>query len=189
VTSLFLWDDARARRFAPYALTRPASELRAGAMLGRERWERLLGVRAAGFVAGAHLAGFDEAGAPRAVDTVPAGAVLANSRCLPALDVVRADDADAWSVGGRVGAVRLARDVTAAELAETPDLTAFGAAAEVETVVDVAFNPLAPTVMACTVIERRSVVELEPGPICSTESCPPDTPKEPACPSNSVMPL
>ena len=126
MTSPYLWDDARARRFAPFALTRPVGELRAGAVLGRERWERLLDARASGFVAGAHLAGFDEPGAPRAVETVPAGAVLANSRCLPALGAL-APDADAWSCGGRLGAVRLSRDVSAAELATAPELAALGA--------------------------------------------------------------
>ena len=117
----YLWDDARARRFAPFALTRPAGELRAGAVLGRERWTRLLGRDVAGFVAEAHLAGFDEAGAPRAVDVVPAGAVLANSRCLPSLGQ-SSGAADAWTCGGRLAAVRLARDVTAEELATTTAL-------------------------------------------------------------------
>ena len=117
----YLWDDGRARRFAPFALTRPAGELRAGAVLGRERWARLFGQDVAGFVADAHLAGFDEAGAPPAVDLVPAGAVLANSRCLPSLGS-SAGAADAWTCGGRLAAVRLARDVTAEELAATATL-------------------------------------------------------------------
>jgi len=43
-----LYDDARARKFEPFALTRPAGELRAGAELIRRRWERASGSRAPG---------------------------------------------------------------------------------------------------------------------------------------------
>ena len=43
MTELFLYDDARARSFEPFALTRPASELRVGAELVRRRWEMALG--------------------------------------------------------------------------------------------------------------------------------------------------
>ena len=112
----YLWDDARARGFAPFSLTRPAGELRAGAVLGRERWERLLGASAAGFVAAPHLADFEEPGAPRAATSAPSGAVLVNARCLPALGRRAAADAATWTCGGRVAAVRLARDVGADEL-------------------------------------------------------------------------
>ena len=40
MSSLYLYDDAAAREFEPFALTRPISELRAGTDLIRERWER-----------------------------------------------------------------------------------------------------------------------------------------------------
>ena len=122
----YLWDDARARRFAPFALTRPAGELRAGAVLGRERWERLLGAHVAGFVAAPHLDDFDEPGAPHAVASVPAGAVLANARCLPALGRRSTSDAAAWTCGGQVAAVRLAREVGADELRALDRLESLG---------------------------------------------------------------
>lgn len=105
---LVLYDDARARRFAPFALTRPAGELRAGAELTRRRWERALGIAATGFVGAEHLAAFEEPGAPRAVaDTLPAGTILANSRF--AVRLAGTDpEAGAWRCGNTIAAVRLA---------------------------------------------------------------------------------
>ncbi|MBL8982149.1 MAG: hypothetical protein JNL26_08190, partial [Gemmatimonadetes bacterium] len=44
----YLYDDARARRAEPFALTRPFSELRAGGLLVRERWARVLGLEPGG---------------------------------------------------------------------------------------------------------------------------------------------
>ena len=85
---LYLYDDAVARTFEPFALTRPAGELRAGAELVRRRWERAFGTTAAGFVGAEHLATFEEFDAPPAVapDAVlPAGAWLANARFAPRL--------------------------------------------------------------------------------------------------------
>ncbi|HSJ62986.1 MAG TPA: putative sugar nucleotidyl transferase [Gemmatimonadaceae bacterium] len=112
MTTLYLVDDDAARDFMPFALTRPAAELRAGAMLLRERWERAFGTRASGLLVAPHLADFHEAGAPPvAHDALPAGAVLANARCAVALDAV-AGDADVWMCEGRVAAVRLGRSVT-----------------------------------------------------------------------------
>ncbi|MHB1225567.1 MAG: putative sugar nucleotidyl transferase [Gemmatimonadaceae bacterium] len=117
--SLFLWDDATARLFAPFALTRPVSELRAGASLIRERWERLFGVTAGGFVGSPRLDDFDEAGAPPAATLIPAGAVIVNSRCIPALDAASRqpsagdDRVTRWSCGDRLAAVRLSVPVTA----------------------------------------------------------------------------
>ena len=128
MSATYLWDDARARAFAPFALTRPAGELRAGAVLGRERWERLLGAEVAGFVAAPHLDDFEEPGAPRAVAAVPAGAVVVNARCLPALAQRAEAAATTWSCGGRVAAVRLARDVGADELRALDALESLGGA-------------------------------------------------------------
>lgn len=118
MTLLYLYDDATARGFEPFALTRPCGELRAGALLVRERWEHAIGVEATGFVAGAHLADFDEPGAPAFADeTLPAGAIVANARCVVAL--ARIDDgATTWTCDGRLAAVRLARDVPRALLAD-----------------------------------------------------------------------
>lgn len=114
------WDDAVARRFEPFALTRPVSELRAGALLVRERWAKVLAAEAAGFVGGGQLADFEEPGAPPALTVVPAGTVLVQARFAPQL--AKAAAADAWTHGGRVVAVRLTRDVPA-DVLRQPDQT------------------------------------------------------------------
>lgn len=138
MTPLYLWDDARARRFEPFTLTRPVGELRAGAELIRRRWEQRLGMVASGFVSGAPLRDFEEAGAPPAADAVPAGSVVANSRCVVSLaaDPAGAAAGDAagdgapgparWLCDGRLAAVRLARAVSAAELMATDALESLG---------------------------------------------------------------
>lgn len=60
-----LYDDAAARAWQPFALTRPAGELRFGAFTTRERLGRLAGIGVAGHLALPHLEGFREAdGAP-----------------------------------------------------------------------------------------------------------------------------
>ena len=117
MTTLVLYDDERARQFEPFALTRPASELRAGALLLRERWERALGERAAASVAAPHLAHFAEFDAPpvAADGRLAAGSIVANSRFAVSLGPLDRD-AGVWRAGGRVAAVRLARDVEVAEL-------------------------------------------------------------------------
>jgi UDP-N-acetylglucosamine diphosphorylase / glucose-1-phosphate thymidylyltransferase / UDP-N-acetylgalactosamine diphosphorylase / glucosamine-1-phosphate N-acetyltransferase / galactosamine-1-phosphate N-acetyltransferase len=115
VSALYLYDDAVARDFEPYCLSRPAGELRAGTEIIRARWERRLQMRATGFIAAAHLQDFEEPGAPAAVagsDTLAAGSIVASSRCVVSLDGARADPgARAWSCGGRIAAVRLPRAV------------------------------------------------------------------------------
>ena len=123
MTDLFLYDDATARTFEPFSLTRPTSELRAGALLLRERWEHALwgggggggGARAAGVVSSAHLADFDE---PWSVGVVTGvlrkGSILANSRCAVAL--VSTPAGDIWRCQDKVAAVVIGRDVDAGEL-------------------------------------------------------------------------
>ena len=118
MSELFLYDDAVARTFEPFALTRPTSELRAGALLLRERWERSLGggMRAAGTVSSAHLADFDEPNSAAVVrGVIPSGSILVNSRCAVALAPIA--PGDSWRCGGRVAGVVLARAVEAEELA------------------------------------------------------------------------
>ena len=111
MTALFLYDDARARTFDPFALTRPMGEMRAGTELVRRRWELAFGVEASGAVVAEHLSEFEERGAPPAVSTpVAAGTILANTRCVVPL-TWRAPDAEVWTAGGRVAAVRLPRAV------------------------------------------------------------------------------
>ena len=63
----YLYDDARARQFEPFALTRPVSELCAGALITRHRWVRVCGEPAAGMIVADHLRDFVEFDAPPAV--------------------------------------------------------------------------------------------------------------------------
>ena len=82
MTRAVFFDDSIAERLAPLTLTRPACELRAGALLTRERWSLATGLEFQGFVAPTHLDGFDEPwsiGAYKGV--IPKGTVLVNSRC------------------------------------------------------------------------------------------------------------
>ena len=117
MSSLYLYDDAVARGFEPFALTRPTCELRAGTLLLRERWEVALKRRAVGVVTSAHLADFDEPwGIPAVSGRIPKGALLASSRCAVALTPVTSGDS--WTCGGRIAAVTLSRDVDVAELAD-----------------------------------------------------------------------
>lgn len=109
MTSFALYDDQTARAFEPFALTRPAGELRAGAELIRTRWARTLDVPCSAFVAAAHLAAFHEFDAPpAAARALASGTWLVNARCAPALLQTPLDPgADVIRVGGRVAAVRL----------------------------------------------------------------------------------
>ncbi|HYW31990.1 MAG TPA: putative sugar nucleotidyl transferase [Gemmatimonas sp.] len=123
--TLILYDDATARRFEPFAFSRPLGEMRAGAPLIRERWEQVLGVRASGFLSRPELVAFAEFDAPPpargdAHHSLPAGAVIVNTRALPALagaiDVRRDSAVRAWSIAGRVAAVRLTAPLSLSQL-------------------------------------------------------------------------
>lgn len=116
-----MYDDSKARAFEPFALTRPVSELRAGAEIIRARWERASGSTASGFFAGAHLENFEEAGAPpssRTMRTLPPGTLIANSRCVIALDAAVDDMSIAFSCGGDVCAVRLRQSIETRAVAD-----------------------------------------------------------------------
>jgi UDP-N-acetylglucosamine diphosphorylase/glucosamine-1-phosphate N-acetyltransferase len=107
---LYLYDDARARQFEPFALTRPASELCTGARITRHRWAELAREPVAGLIAARHLRDFAELDSPPVVSApIPAGARIGNSRCLPAPG--SAPQADVWVCDGRVAAVRLDRTI------------------------------------------------------------------------------
>ena len=87
---LLMFDDATARGWAPFTLTRPAGELRYGCMTLRERAERSIQARCSGHLTHEALEGFDEPDAPRSLDRAAADAVrgqrvLLSSRC--ALDL------------------------------------------------------------------------------------------------------
>ena len=118
MSAVYLYDDARARTFEPFALTRPVGALRAGALLVRERWTRALGAPVAGEVAAPSLAGFEEAGAAPVLgdDVLPAGSWIANARFAPALE--QAPGADVLRCDQRVAAVRLSDDVRTEALAD-----------------------------------------------------------------------
>ena len=107
MSTIYFYDDADARRFEPFALTRPVAALRVGARLIRERWEVAVGKSSAGFVSSAHLRDFEESDAPRHADhAIPAGALLVNARFAPRLARITRD-ADVLECEGRVAAVRL----------------------------------------------------------------------------------
>ena len=112
MSAVHLYDDARARTFEPFALTRPAGELRAGALLVRERWSRALGMPAVGHVTSSHLAGFEEPDAApvREGGDIPAGDWVVNSRFAPRLN--RAPAGEVLTSAGGVAAVRLQEPVS-----------------------------------------------------------------------------
>lgn len=120
-----LMSDEIARSFEPFALTRPAGELRAGGALIRERWEVALGMPCLGFIDAAHLDEFAEFDAPGAVHgMIAAGTIIVNARCAPLLRAVAGSHADAsgaravdaWTCADQIAAVRLDAPVAAAEL-------------------------------------------------------------------------
>ncbi len=116
MTSIYLYDDACARTFEPFALTRPAGEMRAGALLVRERWERALAARVAGHVTSAHLTGFEEPGSAPVITegVLPRGSWVVNARYAPGLTPIA--DVDALVAGATLAAIRLSEDVPVASL-------------------------------------------------------------------------
>jgi UDP-N-acetylglucosamine diphosphorylase / glucose-1-phosphate thymidylyltransferase / UDP-N-acetylgalactosamine diphosphorylase / glucosamine-1-phosphate N-acetyltransferase / galactosamine-1-phosphate N-acetyltransferase len=111
VTDLYLYDDEIARFFEPFSLTRPTSELRAGALLLRERWEFALKMKASGVICAAHLESFDEpwGARPASAGVIPSGSIIANSRCAVPLGPIQAGEV--WRCGDQLAAVVLHRDV------------------------------------------------------------------------------
>ncbi|MEO7086767.1 MAG: putative sugar nucleotidyl transferase [Gemmatimonadaceae bacterium] len=113
MTTVLLYDDARARAFEPFALTRPVSEMVAGVALIRERWRLALHASRAQFIAGPMRAGFDEPGTRAAQGIIPAGTIIANSRCAPVLPPdnaplsPRAAACSIWRCGEQLAAIRI----------------------------------------------------------------------------------
>lgn len=119
--SFVLVDDATARGFEPFALTRPAGELLAGGAFVRRRWVQALGLPCAGFIGAPHLDAFAEFDAPPAArGMLPAGTILANARCAPRLARVGAGAPGSWLCDGRVAAVRLREPIDAEQLRRDP---------------------------------------------------------------------
>ncbi len=87
--TLYLFDDARARDWTPFATTRPVGELLLGCLLLRERAERFWGAECAGALVDRDLAGFAEAGTPPIFHDVPVPSdeplILFSSRAAPNL--------------------------------------------------------------------------------------------------------
>lgn len=88
---LIVFDDAVARDFYPFTLTRPAGELLLGTMKLRERLERVTGTTCTGYIANPDLIGFDELNAPRVIDpatiTTERPRLFVSSRCILHWDV------------------------------------------------------------------------------------------------------
>jgi UDP-N-acetylglucosamine diphosphorylase/glucosamine-1-phosphate N-acetyltransferase len=120
MSALYFYDDARARQFEPFALTRPGSELRAGTSLIRKRWEHATSLESAGFISSAHLGHFEEGKAPPAVapkSEIPAGSIVVNTRCVIPLDLA-VDGFDLLMCEGVACAVRLARALPVSQFAD-----------------------------------------------------------------------
>jgi UDP-N-acetylglucosamine diphosphorylase/glucosamine-1-phosphate N-acetyltransferase len=116
MNSIVCYDDEAARRWEPFALTRPASELRAGTEIVRRRWEIALRAEASGFVGAPHLVDFEELDAPHmVVGDIAAGTIIVQSRCAVALTEA-SPSADVWTCRGRVAAIRVGRATSATTL-------------------------------------------------------------------------
>lgn len=127
MSPLYLYEDATARAFEPFTLTRPVSELVAGTEIIRERWERVSGEKAAGFIGPSHLAHFDEPGGANCVpgdEIIPAGSLVANSRFIPAIGssfhsgAAQIKEASAFHCGNEICAVRISDSVRASDLTD-----------------------------------------------------------------------
>ena len=118
---IVLYDDHRARQFEPFATTRPLGEMRAGALLVRERWAHALHDDVSAFVSSEAQRTFVEFDAPPfiatdAAATLAAGTIVANTRALPFIAARLPADANAWAIDGRVAAIRLSEPMSAAGL-------------------------------------------------------------------------
>lgn len=114
-----LYDDAIARGFEPFALTRPAGELRAGGEITRRRWAQVLGASASGFLAASHLASFEEFDAPpRQHGPLAAGVWVVNARALPTLTTRIPAEASQVVIDGELAAVRLASPIAPERFAD-----------------------------------------------------------------------
>jgi len=114
LSALYLYDDARARTFEPFASSRPISELVSGISTIRERWQTALqGVTKTHFLAGRRHADFDEWSQSLPADaTIPAGAIVVNARAVPGVpaDIVKLGRYNAgcsvWRCGERLAGIR-----------------------------------------------------------------------------------
>ncbi|HEY6825832.1 MAG TPA: putative sugar nucleotidyl transferase [Gemmatimonadaceae bacterium] len=121
MSSLYLYDDARARGFEPFASSRPISELVSGIATIRERWQvALQGVKSTRFLAGHRHVDFDEGPESAAGGgTIPAGAIIVNARAVPSTpaDVVKLGRFNAgcsvWRCAERLAGIRIGEPIAA----------------------------------------------------------------------------
>ncbi len=125
---VWLYDDARARTFEPFALTRPVSAMLAGTRLVRDRWALAFGRDGTVALCAEHLTGlFDtpaaSAGEPAASDDIPAGSIIVNARCVPVAAALESPDERhggpaAWLCASRIAAVRTDRALSRRDFAD-----------------------------------------------------------------------
>lgn len=130
---IVFYDDAAARSFEPFALTRPVASLTTGMWPLLDRWSPA-GDDGASVIAAPHLADFDE-GLAAAPELLPAGTIVINSRFAPRDAVAFATTTDTWTSAGRVVAVRLRQDTSRSKFADgalSLDSLAGAAAAEID---------------------------------------------------------
>lgn len=125
MTALYLYDDRKARTFEPFASTRPLSEMISGAALIRERWKAALQPSETYFISSRIHDDFDEgAESTPASGEIPAGSIIANARCVPAIpdDIPnvarRAATCSMWRRGERLAAVRIKEPIHVAALSD-----------------------------------------------------------------------
>ena len=99
-TNLYLFEDRRARRWAPFSLTRPAGELLFGCLTLRERAEHIFGMKCQGHLSRHALVGFDE---PDSAPTISLGEIsegtrqiIISSRAAPDFQDIELPDEPAW---------------------------------------------------------------------------------------------
>jgi UDP-N-acetylglucosamine diphosphorylase/glucosamine-1-phosphate N-acetyltransferase len=117
---IWLYDDARARAFEPFALTRPASAMLAGTRMVRDRWALVFDAGYTVALCADHLAGLhdgDAASVLDGTDAIPAGSIIANARCMPVAGSLESEHAAGsgaalWHCASRVAAIRTDRELS-----------------------------------------------------------------------------
>jgi UDP-N-acetylglucosamine diphosphorylase/glucosamine-1-phosphate N-acetyltransferase len=131
--STYVFDDARADSFAPFALTRPAGEMLYGRWTARERLERS-GLKVVGHVTRPWLASYTEPGTPGVVspaDITATGVRLFwSSRAIAGLPEIPAAPSNFWIAGSLAG-------VSIPTGSDTPDASWFAGPAPLDGAVDV----------------------------------------------------
>ena len=118
---LWLYDDSRARGLEPFALTRPASEMLAGTRVVRERWAGVFQEGATAALCAEHLIPMTPAPFEGGVrpDTVDAGSIIVNSRCIPAAGILEGEIESRgpaiWRCASRVAAIRTSSPIAVSE--------------------------------------------------------------------------